>query len=85
MGHPGRHGRHVDGLGFGNPRRDGGRGNQIRSDLGEDAALEVRGASHGVPGNRDLREASEGEGEVEGRLHLGDDAGGEDDASVGCH
>ena len=45
----------------------------------------TRRAGSGVPGNRDLREASEGEGEADRRLHLGGDAGGEDDAGVGCH
>ena len=63
----------------------GGRGNRIRSNPGEDAVLEGRGAGRGVLGNCDLREVSEGEGEADGRLHVGDDAGREDDAGVGCH
>ena len=59
----------------------------VRSDLtpSEDTALGGRRAGSGVPGNRDLREASECEGEADRRLHLGGDAGGEDDAGVGYH
>ena len=60
-------------------------GGQIRSNPGEDVAPDGQGAGSGVPGNRVLLEAPEGEGEADCRLHLGDDAGGEDDASVGCH
>ena len=85
MDHPGWRGRHVEVLGFGNPRGDDSLGGQIRSNPSEDAASGSGRAGSGVPGNRDLREAPEGEGEADCRLHLGSDAGGEDDAGVGCH
>ena len=84
-GHLGCHGRHIKVLGFGNPRGDEGLGGQIGSNPGEVVAPDVRGAGGGVPGNRDLREALEGEGEANCRIHLGGDAGREDDAGVGCH
>ena len=83
--HPGWRGRHVDVLGFRNPRCDGSLGGQIGSNPGEVIVPDVRVAGGGVPGNRDLREAPECEGEADCRLHLGGDAGGEDDAGVGCH
>ena len=83
--HPGWHGHHVEALGFGNPIGDRSLGGQIGSNPSEDVAPNGRGAGSGVPGNRDLREAPEGEGDVDCCLHLGDDASGEDDASVGCH
>ena len=83
--HPGRSDGHIGGLGFKNQRHDVGWGNQIGSGLSDNAALEGRGAGRGVPVYRDLREASEGEGEADGRLHLDGDAGREDDAGVGYH
>ena len=85
MDHPSWRGRHVEVLGFGNPRGDGNLGGQIGSNPSEDVAPDGRGAGSGVPGNRDLREAPEGEGEADYRLHLSGDAGGENDAGVGCH
>jgi len=57
----------------------------VISNPGEDVASGGRRAGSRVPGNRDLREALEGEGEADCRLHLGGDADVEDDASVGCH
>ena len=84
-GHPGRRGRHVEVLGFENPRGDRGLGGQIGSNPGEDVSPDDRGAISEVPGNRDLRKASGGEGEADCRLHLGGDAGGKDDTGVGCH
>ena len=75
----------VEVLGFGNPRGDEGLGGQIGSNPSEDTAADGRRAGSRVPGNRELREAPEGEGEADCRLHLGGDAGGEDDAGVGCH
>ena len=83
--HPGWCGRHVKVLGFGNPRGDGSLGGQIGSNRGEDVASGGRRAGSGVPGKRELREAPEGEGEADCRLHLVGDAGGEDDTGVGCH
>jgi len=83
--HAGWRGHHVEVLRFGNLRGDGSLGGQIGSIPNEDVAPDGRGAGSGVPGNRDLREAPEGEGEADCRLHLGVDAGGEDDAGVGCH
>ena len=44
-------------------------GGQIGSNPGEDVALVGRGAGSGVPGNRCLREAFEGEGEADCHLH----------------
>ena len=58
---------------------------QIESNPSDDVASGGRRAGSGVPGNHNLREASEGEGEADRRLHLGSDADGEDDADVGCH
>ena len=59
----------------------------VRSDLTPAKTLPptVEGPEVGVPGNRNLRETPEGKGEADCRLHLGSDADGEDDASVGCH
>ena len=85
MGRPGWSGRHFEVLGFGNLRGDEDLGDQIGSTPSGDAASGGGRAGSGVPGNRDLREAPEGEGEADGRLYLGGDAGGEDDAGVGCH
>ena len=51
----------------------------------EDVASGGGRAGSGVPENCNLREAPEGEGEADCRLHLGGHAGGEDDAGVGCH
>ena len=84
-GHPGWRGRHIEVLRFGNLRGDGSLGGQIGSIPNEDVAPDGRGAGSGVPRNHDLREAPEGEGEADCRLHLGGDADGEDDAGVGCH
>ena len=83
--HPGWRSCHVEVLRFGNPRGDGSLGGQIGSNPSEDIAPNGQGARSGVPGNRDLREAPIGEGEADCHLHLGGDAGGEDDAGVGCH
>ena len=83
--HPGWRCCHVEVLGFGNPRGDKCLGGQIRSNPSEDVAPGGGRAGSGVPGNHDLREAFEGEGEADRRLHLGSDAGREDDVGVGCH
>ena len=85
MDHPSWRGRHVEVLGFGNPRGDGSLGGQIGSNPGEVIAPDVRMAGGGVPGNRDLWEAPEGEGEADCHHHLGSDAGEEDDTGVCCH
>ena len=85
MDHPCWRGRHVEVVGFRNPRGDEGMGGQIGSNPSEDAASSGETAKSRVPGNRGLREAPEGEGEADYHLHLGGDTGGEDDTSVGCH
>ena len=64
-GHPGATDRHISNVEFRNPTCDEAMGGQIGSDPGRGAALESRGARSRVPGNRDLREAFEGEGETE--------------------
>ena len=58
---------------------------QIESNPSEDAASGSGRAGSRVPGNRDLREVPEGEGEADCRLHMGGDAGREDDSCIGCH
>ena len=83
--HAGWRGRHVEVLGFENLRGDEDLGGQIGSNPCEDVAFGGGRAGSGVPGNRNLRETPESEGEADCRLHLGGDADGEDDASVGCH
>ena len=66
--------------------RDVTRVEEIRSDLTPVKMLpsKVEGLDVGFLGG-DLQEASEGEGEADGRLHLGGEACGEDDTGVGCH
>ena len=85
MSYPGWRGRHVEVLGFGNLRSDGSLGGKIGSNPSEGVASDGRGAGSGVPRNCGLQQAFEGEGEADCHLHLGGDAGREDDAGVGCH
>ena len=85
MTHPRKACCHAGSVEFGDLRRDKARGTQIRSSPGDGAALEGREAGRGVPWYCDLREAPEGEGEADDHFHRDADAGGENDARVGCH
>ena len=70
---------------FGNSMSDGALSHQIGSDAVGVAAIGDRGAGGWVPRNSSFREATEGEGESGGGLHLDADVGGEKDAGSCCH